>query len=199
MKKEIVAAFDFDGTLTTRDALVPFLIHLQGPLRTANHLFWEIPTFIQFLLGIISRQATKEEVLSALIGQPKQELELRGQAFARGPLQKLVRPEALRRLQWHQEQGHRCILISANIDLFLKPWAELLQFQNLLCSELQYDNNNLATGKLKGINCWGEEKVRRLIELLGPREEFQLYAYGDSRGDRELLNMADFPFYCRMS
>ena len=45
-----------------------------------------------------------------------------------------------------------------------------------------------------GKNCWGTEKVRRLQELVGSKEGYVLYAYGDTRGDRELLEYADHPF-----
>jgi phosphatidylglycerophosphatase C len=37
--------------------------------------------------------------------------------------------------------------------------------------------------------------MRRLETLLGPRDGYTLYAYGDSRGDKALLSAADFPFY----
>jgi phosphatidylglycerophosphatase C len=62
-------------------------------------------------------------------------------------------------------------------------------------SRLEITPTGHATGRLAGLNCWGPEKVRRLIEYAGPKENYLLYAYGDSRGDREMLNLADNPFY----
>ncbi|MGH9000745.1 MAG: haloacid dehalogenase-like hydrolase, partial [Acidimicrobiia bacterium] len=47
------------------------------------------------------------------------------------------------------------------------------------------------TGALLGANCRGAEKVARLREWLGGEElEVDLWAYGDSRGDAELLALA---------
>jgi phosphoserine phosphatase len=55
--------------------------------------------------------------------------------------------------------------------------------------------DTVHTGDLALPNCYGAEKSRRLSDLLGEREAYTLYAYGDSTGDRELLAMADFAYY----
>ena len=68
-------------------------------------------------------------------------------------------------------------------------------FDEIITSECQFDDRRILTGKLRGLNCWGPEKVRRLNEKMGPRDQYTLYAYGDSQGDRELLAFADFPFF----
>jgi phosphoserine phosphatase len=65
----------------------------------------------------------------------------------------------------------------------------------VLASELAIDSQNCITGKLQGKNCWGEEKVAQLNELFGSKDNYILYAYGNSRGDKELLELADYPFY----
>jgi phosphatidylglycerophosphatase C len=79
----------------------------------------------------------------------------------------------------------------------LKPWAESVGFAAVLGSRLERTAAGLVTGRLVGKNCYGEEKPRRLAELLGDRRCYCLYAYGDSRGDRALLNCADYAYYRR--
>ena len=101
----------------------------------------------------------------------------------------------MQRLQWHKKQGHRCILVSASLEIYLRPWATKLGFSYILGSRLEQIDNNRTSGKLLGENCFGPEKMRRIESLLGPRDGYTLYAYGDSRGDKELLSAADFPFY----
>lgn len=195
-RKEIVAAFDFDGTLTRKDALVPFFKFLKTPCTAYLLLASRLPWFAGFALGVVSRQKAKEAALSAFIqGMQRDQLLHVGTQFAEGALNELLRPEAIERLRWHQQQGHRCILISATLDLFLAPWAEKMQFDDLICSQVAFNSKGEATGKLCGLNCWGKEKVRRLLKTVGPKEHFELYAYGDSRGDKELLQLADHPFY----
>lgn len=199
-KLPVVAAFDFDGTITYRDSLVPFLVFLEkSRLAVLGKLFWETPTLLKYLFGKASRQETKECVLKRFLhGRSAATLRQQAEAFAKGPLQRCVRPEALERLLWHQAQGHRCVLISANIDLFLEVWAKELKFDDCITSQCEVNGNGLLTGRLKGLNCWGEEKARRLNVLLGPRQSYILYVYGDSQGDREILKMADYSYYGKL-
>ena len=101
----------------------------------------------------------------------------------------------MQRLAWHRQQGHRCVVISASLELYLRPWASTVGFDEVLGSRLEVLDNGRTSGKLLGENCFGPEKMRRLEALLGPREGYTLYAYGDSRGDKELLSAADYAFY----
>ncbi|MBZ0251782.1 MAG: HAD-IB family phosphatase, partial [Candidatus Methylomirabilis sp.] len=80
------------------------------------------------------------------------------------------------------------------LDLYLEPWGRKAGFDDVLCSRLALEGG-APTGRLEGGNCFGPEKVARLARALGPLERYELYAYGDSRGDRELLAAAAHPFY----
>jgi HAD superfamily hydrolase (TIGR01490 family) len=200
MPKTTVAVFDFDKTITVCDSLVPFLIDLEGPWKTFAKLSWLLPSFIAFGLGNLPRQTVKEKILTSFLkDMPLTLLQERGRQYAQHNLNRLVKAEAIERLKWHQQKGHRCILVSASIDCYLMPWAQQHGFSDALTSILETTAENNVTGKLRGKNCWGEEKKRRLTELLGPKEQYVLYMYGDSQGDQELLEMADYPFYRKFS
>lgn len=196
----MIAAFDFDGTITTRDSLIPFLFFLKGTWK-ALWLFSSILPFLSlFPLKIISRQTAKEKILTRfLAGMPIDILRQKGAEYVAGPLKYLVRPEALDRIRWHQKQGHRCVILSASVDLYLPIWAKELGFDHVISSQLEITEDGRVTGKLRGQNCWGEEKVRRLRAWIGNGKEIYLYAYGDSRGDQELLAIADSPHWKSMS
>lgn len=194
MQKPIIAAFDFDGTLTYRDTLFSFLIFAKGFLKTMFYLFFKLPLLIGYVFGQASRQSTKENILKAFFYKmPIEEFNALGKAFALGPLNRHLKPEAMRRLKWHLDLGHRCVLISASLTVYLIPWAKAHGFSDVIASEAEAVDGEV-TGRLKGLNCWGPEKTRRLKELLGS-SPYEIYAYGNSRGDRELLEMADRPFY----
>lgn len=193
--KKIVAAFDFDKTLTYHDMFFPFLIFVKGKMRTAFSLLFALPYLFKANKNPRFRQLVKEAVISHTIGgMKKDEIKQKGKEFIEN-MKKGLRPEALQRLLWHQQQGHHCVLVSAGLDVFLEPWAKDAGFQDLICSQLDVIADNTLSGKLVGVNCWGAEKTRRLIHLLGSKEDFILYAYGDSQGDKELLELADYPFY----
>ncbi|MEC7838619.1 MAG: HAD family hydrolase [Chlamydiota bacterium] len=197
--KKIIAAFDFDGTISYRDTLTSFLFFTSGYLRSTLYLTIELPYLLGFLIGWIPRQTAKERILSRFFkGKSINEMQSFGEAFAKESLPKHIRPEALKRIRWHQNQGHSCFLISASIDTYLVPWATSVGFQSVLSSTLETNAEGKITGKLSGLNCWGPEKVRRLEELIGSRTSKTIYAYGDSRGDKELLDYSDHAFYQTM-
>ena len=195
MQRKTVAAFDFDGTLTKRDTFLPFALFVVGPLRWLKGLTGLLPYVLLFMIRRLSRQQLKELVIAEFIGgMTCEELELLSQEFAEEIIPKLLKSRALEQLRWHQEQGHHVVLVSASPDLYLLPWAKMMGIEDVCASQLEV-NNGRITGKLRGLNCRGAEKVKRLQKLLGNEKTYELYAYGDSPGDRELLAYADHRFF----
>lgn len=185
-----IAAFDFDGTLTWCDTLLPFLRRAVG--RTA---FWRgltllMPILIDFRRGRISNTETKETVISHFLdGMDVSRLRDVAHGFAADGIPPLLRSRALATLAWHQDQGHRIILISASPEIYLRAWAETRGIDAVIGTRLARVDGRV-TGRLDGANCYGAEKVRRLREVAGDLTGVRVYAYGDSAGDRELLATA---------
>ncbi|MEX1012799.1 MAG: HAD family hydrolase [Waddliaceae bacterium] len=196
MKKQTLALFDFDKTITTCDTFRSFLLYSEGKLKGVINLFLLLPYFIGFLLGFKTRQETKEKVLTRFFsGESIDKMRLLGRAFAKNKIPKMIKPEALKRLEWHKKRGDRIVIVSASLNLYLEPWAQSLGIEDLICTHLEKDAMRKVTGKLEGINCWGQEKVRRLQAGIPNYQEMTIYAYGDSRGDQEMLAIADHAFY----
>lgn len=194
----VVALFDFDGTITKRDSLLPFLWYLYGFWGVLGIVCAALPKILGFICYRSSRQDAKEALLTAAFkGLTPAELIPKAQIFVENHLKALVKPQAMERFEWHQKQGHRCIIVSASVSLYLKFWVANHGLPDLLCSKLAIDSSGYYTGKLVGKNCWGPEKVKRIEKLLGSLEGYTIYAYGDSRGDKEMLEIADYPFYNR--
>ena len=154
------------------------------------------PTLAAYALGLIANGVAKERVLVRCLGGMRlDELQQEAERFAAYVLPGLLREEAMQRLDWHKRQGHRCVVISASLELYVRPWAQRAGFDEVIATHLEMREDGRITGKLSGENCYGIEKTRRLEALLGAREGYTLYAYGDSRGDRELLSLADYAYY----
>lgn len=199
MEKKIVAAFDFDGTITYGDTLLWFLLYAGGFWRWSWNLILLLPWMAAFLLGKRSRQEVKEKALALFFqGKPLTEITQIGKDYAARRLPRYVRKEARARIRWHKSQGHECVIISASPEIFVAPWGKSVNVDIVLASKLESDANGCFTGKLLGKNCRGAEKVRRLEEALGPKSGYELYAYGDTKGDYELLAIADHPYYRSM-
>lgn len=196
MKTLPIAIFDFDHTLTDRDSLLPFLFYIKGFWKTAYLLILLLPFFVRYLTGRLSRQHMKEKILAGFIaGKSWTDVQLLGKQYADKQLDHYLKSEAMKRLNWHQAQGHRCILVSASLEFYLVPWAMRHGFEKVIASRLEVNEEGNVTGQLVGLNCWGPEKKCRLLAYLGSEEKAQLYVYGDSRGDREILALAHYPFY----
>lgn len=195
MQKETVACFDFDGTITRSDSLLPFLFFSCGFGKTIAYLALELPSFLGFALKIHDRKSVKERVLKRFFkGTSEETMRKMCSEYAKKELPKQVKKEAMEAICRHKTKGDRLILISASIDAYLKPWAELNGFDTVLSSRLEFKEGTV-TGNLIGKNCRAEEKVERLKSLLGDLKRFDIYAYGDSKGDKELLECADHPYY----
>lgn len=192
----VVAVFDFDHTLTDRDSLLPFLFYIAGFWKTTYYLSTLSLNFLRFLTGNLSRQEIKEKILTRFFrGWSSSDIDAMGKRYAHEKLDRYIKSEAMERLVWHKLQGHRCLLVSATLESYLKPWASRYGFENVLASRLELTRTGHLTGRLAGNNCWGQEKKRRLLEYLSSEKQYQLYVYGDSRGDKELLELANYPFY----
>lgn len=190
----IVAAFDFDETLTERDTLLPFLRSVVGNRQYFIKMFRLSPILIAYGLRVIPNWRAKQAVLSYfLAGIPQEQLHKAAERFAEYEIPKWLRHEAVERLRWHQSKGHRTILVSASLTLYLKPWAQQMGIQDVLGTELEVQNGR-HTGRIKGKNCYGPEKLARLQSLINV-DHCCLHAYGDSKGDREMLSVAQYPYY----
>jgi phosphatidylglycerophosphatase C len=161
-----VAAFDFDGTLVARDSLGPFLAELLGRRRCADVL---VRSGLPMLAGYWQRgrDGAKEALLlRAVAGLRASAVSAAGATYG-ARLASRLRPAMADQLVWHRAQGHRLVLVSASLADYLVPFAQQVGF---------------------------DDKVVRLTALLGPGP-VELWAYGDSAGDRQLLAMADHPSF----
>ncbi len=193
--RAVVAAFDVDGTLTTRDCVVPFLRRTVGTGRLAM----AVGRRPLRLLGAVARgdrDRIKELAVGALAGRPSSWIDAEGERFAGEIEDAWLRPDAVARLAWHRRQGHQTVLVSASLDAYLRPLGVRLGVDEVLCTTLEVGGDGRLTGGLVGRNCRGPEKVDRLTSWLDGRD-VELWAYGDSAGDRELLARAERPHLLR--
>lgn len=192
--RPVVAAFDFDGTISRRDTFMPFLFRAFGYRRVLTALMGLSALGAQVLLGKLGRDPFKAALIARLFpGASVTALDALGRDHA-AAIDRQLRPGALRRIAWHRARGDRLVMVSASLDCYLRHVADHLGFDDLLCTRLGHQEG-LCDGRMDGGNCRGPEKVRRLEALLGDLSQFDIHAYGDSDGDREMLAIAQFPAY----
>lgn len=188
-----VAVFDFDGTLVPGDSLLPFLVHLVGGATLARAMGRRGPA-IAAAYRRDGRNGAKAAVLAATVtGMPAAAADAAGERFALRLLRR-VRPEMARTVAAHRARGHRLVLVSASLAVYLEPFAAASGFSDVLATRLAVRPDGTLSGALEGANVRGPEKARRLRQLLGEAPA-EVWAYGDSAGDAELLGMADHPVW----
>jgi phosphatidylglycerophosphatase C len=192
-----VAVFDVDGTLTVRDCVVPFTRRVAGTTRLIRGVLGQ-PKKIFSAVRSRDRDAMKAVFSEiAFTGIDATDLENHAITFADEVYSGWMRQDVARRFRWHQDQGHVVVLVSASFDAYLAPLGDLLEADAVLCTRLEIVDG-VATGRLDGPNCRGAEKVRRIAqwcEESGLSLESVEYAYGDSKGDQEMLALARHGFY----
>jgi len=190
---DTVAAFDFDGTLTTRDSLLGYLRIVAGNRDLMRAALAIAPQLVAARLDDDRRDEAKVALLREVLGG-RSEAWLRdlGRRYADLLVGCQLRPDVVARLQHHQQQGHAVVIVSASPTVYLEPVGERLGVDAVLATELAIGPDGRCTGELVGSNCRRAEKVRRLEEWIAGRE-LQVHAYGDSRGDDELLARSDHP------
>jgi HAD superfamily hydrolase (TIGR01490 family) len=191
-----LAIFDLDGTLTSRDTLFPFLRYVVGPAAFYARLPLAMLTLALMALRVVSRQRAKEWVLGLYLrGWHRIDLAGLGEAFAREKLASLLRPQASARLAWHRGRGHECAIATASLGVYVEPWSRRLGIGHVVATELEFDDRGLATGRISGHNCRGEEKLRRLEERFGDLAALNAHGYGDGPADRAFLDKCAQPHY----
>lgn len=184
-----LALFDFDGTITTHDSYRELLLFFFGKGRFAVLMLRALPWLLAYVCGLIDNQTAKQRVTKICFAEmPRRQFEEKARAFVSARLNRMVRPAALEKIRWHQQQGHRVIVVSASFTDYLKYWCEQYGIE-VISTRLEVSGETL-TGNFATPNCYGPEKVRRISELLNITEYETIYAYGDSRGDREMLSIA---------
>jgi phosphatidylglycerophosphatase C len=196
MSKEIVAAFDFDGTITNRDTFLAFIRFVKGYYAFYTGLLYFSPLLIAYKLKLYPNWKIKQIIFSWFFkGLDYESFRDFGNKFAQKNKKRILYSTALNALQNHISNGHRVYIVTASITDWVSPFFEGMGLHGIIGTEVSIDSNNCLTGTFRSKNCYGKEKIDRLLEKEPNRHLYELHAYGDSRGDQDLLEAADIKFY----
>ena len=189
--KRNIAVFDFDGTLTTRDSFLAFIKWACGSVSYYTGFIRFAPQLLLMLMHLYPNWKAKERIFAHFFkGWQYSWFKALGEDFA-SEFATMRNEPAISRLHEHIDRGDTIYVISASLPEWVEPWCKQLGVNAVLATEVEVDDNGRLTGRFKTKNCYGQEKVDRLLKVEPDRETSLLHAYGDSRGDRELLAFAD--------
>jgi phosphatidylglycerophosphatase C len=190
-----LVAFDFDGTLTYRDSFLAFLAWRAGPVGWALGLMRLMPAAMGYIVHRDRGRLKAAAVRVFLRGVPREALQQDCQAFAASNLGKrLIRPDAEQCWSDWQARGAILAIVTASPEPVVAPFAERLGADVLIGTRLRFDAEGRIEGAFEGENCRGQEKIARLEARFG--QDLRLAAaYGDTSGDREMLERAGIKGY----
>jgi len=190
----MLALFDFDGTITTDDSLIKFIRYAVGDIKTAGGMLVLSPMLITYKLKLIPNYKAKQWMLSYFFkGMDEQQFIKIAKEYSLKHIDTILRPKAMEKIAWHKEQAHEIVVVSASMECWLKPWCDKNDL-SLIATKLEI-KSGVVTGRLLTKNCYGIEKVKRIKEAYNLNDYEYIYAYGDSRGDKELLSLANEKHY----
>ena len=195
-RDDVTAVFDLEGTVVASNVVESYLWLrlLDAPLgewpRAVASLARSLPRYLlaerrdrgEFLRAFLTRyEGASEEHLRAIARERLSDLLLR-RAW----------PQAVRRVRRHRAAGHRTVLLTGAVDVFVEPLRGL--FDEVLASRLRVVDGR-CTGQLAQPPLIGEARAAWLREW-SKAEGLDLsgsWAYGDHYSDRPVLELVGHP------
>ena len=189
-----LSVFDFDGTLTYHDRFIPFLKFAFGRRKFARRIIKMVFPTLRCFRRKLTRDELKEVLIKTFLTDIKEEwLKEKAEAFCKAYWTKLMRPAGLLAVAEEINRHAEVTICSASPAMVLQPFADRLGIK-LIGTTLEVVDGVL-TGKIIGNNCRCGEKIKRLERVYGDLTQYHLRAWGDSRGDHELLYAAQDPHW----
>lgn len=190
----IAALFDVDNTLLPGEASeIRFfrflwrrgLVGWSELTRSATWLVGHMPPF--------SLHSLREQKVY-LAGKRPADIESYAREFCQAEMIGKVSPQGRVKLDEHRQAGHQLILVTGAPDFLIGPLAEFLGVATVFAAKPE-QQDSIYTGALIAPLPYGRGK-RELI--LAHAREMGLdltasYAYGDSPGDHDLLELVGHP------
>lgn len=189
MKK--VYAFDFDGTLTTKDTLIEFIRYAKGSMALGLGFMRYAHLLVLMKIGLYPNYKAKQKVFAHFFKDTTlDDFNALCKAFAASSSH-LLRPNAIEAIKQAIKEGSEVLIVSASIDNWVQPFFPQVK---VVGTQIEVIDGKL-TGRFLSKNCYGQEKVNRILSLYPNRHDYHLTAYGDSRGDKEMLAFADESYF----
>jgi HAD superfamily phosphoserine phosphatase-like hydrolase len=132
---------------------------------------------------------------SALDGMSEDRLVVLGELYAEEHVIPALSAVGLDLLERCRAQDQRVVILSDNLDVVVRPVAEHLRIDEVICNQMELDDRGRATGALREPVLGPEMGGRALREALAERgvDLARACAYGSQHADSVLLGAVALP------
>ncbi|MDA3837888.1 MAG: HAD family hydrolase [Candidatus Delongbacteria bacterium] len=183
---------DFDGTITSKDSYIRSLFFYSSIFKIIHSLPGLVFNLIKFFLRKISRNDMKEYSYGKFFsGVSRFSINEKNKLY----IKKIkFNDKVVKLLKKLKSDGFKIILVTASPDTYMGYFAKELGYDGLICTRVEEKDGKL-TGKLFGMNCNNEEKVKRIKESEYYSDGSEIVTLGNSKGDHAMLRLSDEYYY----
>ena len=186
--------FDFDGTITRDDSLLEFVAYVVGFKKFFRGILVLSPILAAYKLGLASNNFTRRKLLGYFFaGMSADKFDKICKKYSTTHIEDILKQSAMDKIASYKAAGDKIVIVTASLEDWLRPWCEA-QGLELLGTKIRR-KGGIITGEIEGQNCYGAQKVARVRAAYDVQAFDHVIAYGDSRGDREMLEFADEAHY----
>ncbi|WMJ81285.1 HAD-IB family hydrolase [Clostridium sp. MB40-C1] len=195
---EKLAIFDVDYTLTKRETFIElYKFMLKKDVKLLFHFPRTLKIAFFYLFKIYDAGKAKEAFGRFLNGIHEEDLENIVKEFYEKRLSKILYKDAIDTIKKLKKEGYKIYLISASPEIYLKELYNIKEVDKIIGTKFRCENG-VYHSIIEGENCKGEEKVKRLKEVL-KNENMEVdfkesYMFSDSLSDLPLFKLVGKPY-----
>lgn len=188
-----LAIFDVDYTITRKETLMELFKYVISKDKSMiKFLPRAIFSGAMYSVGIYDERKVKEKFLKFIDGVEEEHLAELVKAFYADRLSQILYKDALDMIKKLKLEGYKIFLISASPEFYLKELYAIKEVDLIIGTKFIFNEGKFAR-KMDGFNCKGEEKVKRLMEVIKNENlnvDFEnSYMFSDSLSDKPLLDL----------
>lgn len=196
MKK--LAIFDIDYTITKKETLMEFYKYsLEEDIKNIRFLPRALYSGLMYGIGIYDERRVKECFLKFIDNIEEEKLQELVKRFYKNRLSKILYKDAVDMMYKLKKEGYDIYLISASPEFYINEFYNIDVVDKVIGTRFEFKEGKFIR-KMLGNNCKGEEKVKRLKEVLS-KENIKVdfknsYMFSDSLSDKPLLDLVGKPY-----
>lgn len=196
MKK--LAIFDIDYTITKKETLMEFYKYIvKNDIKNIKFLPRALFSGAMYGLKVYDEKKVKESFLKFIEGIDEKELAVLTKKFYDERLSNILYEDAVEMIKKLKKEGYMVILISASPEFYIKEFYAIEEVDLIIGTKFTFEGGKFIR-QMNGKNCKGEEKVKRLYEVLNKENieaDFEnSYMFSDSLSDKPLLDLVGKPY-----